>query len=50
MKHRRGYINLNFGAMFAGFVIAGIAIGILIAWLAPIVWSWVRPLIHGWTA
>ena len=49
-KTQRGYLDMNFGAFFAGLIACGVAIGIVVCWLAPVVWGWLKPLIHGATA
>jgi len=50
MNKESGYINLDFGVMFAGIAIAGAVIGVALAYVVPWLWGIVKPLIHALTA
>ena len=47
---QRGFYNLNVTGFIVGCLIVGIAIGVVIAYLVPWLWSFIRPLIHTLTA
>lgn len=32
------------------FVVIGVAIGAFLFWLIPLIWSWIKPIIHAITA
>ena len=50
MEKQRGYIEIDFGAIFLVLVIVGVVIEIAISYVAPWVWGLVRPLLHALTA
>ena len=50
MKTQSGYINIDFAAIFMCLLAVGVAIGLALAWLVPIVWGFVKPLIHAATS
>lgn len=27
-----------------------IGLGVLLSWLVPLAWHWLKPILHGWTA
>ena len=47
---QRGFYDLNVTGIPIGCVIVGVAIGIVIAYLVPWLWSFIKPLIHSLTA
>lgn len=54
-KHKqRGWGAPDFSGMIAGLVVFGAVIGagvtLLLTVVLPWVWTWLKPLIHGWTA
>ena len=49
-SNQKGYVHLNFTDMFIGFIIFGVAIGVLITLGVPILWEWIKPFIHALTA
>lgn len=50
MSNQRGYYNIDFTGFFVGLVLAGAVGGAVLMWLLPIIWSWVKPIIHQLTA
>lgn len=38
------------GAAILTLVVVAFVVGGLVVWLAPIVWGWMKPLIHQFTA
>lgn len=30
--------------------IGGVAVGALAMWIIPLVWAWIKPILHMWTA
>ena len=47
---QRGYYDLNGTGFIIGCLVVGAAIGIVIAYLVPWLWSFIKPLIHSLTA
>lgn len=50
MTKQHGFISLDLNAIIWFFVILGISFGAFLMWLLPIIWSWVKPIIHQLTA
>lgn len=50
MSDQRGYVGLDLTGLIVAFIGMGVVIGLLLAWLLPVVWSWVKPIIHQLTA
>lgn len=50
MNQQRGYINIDLAAVATCLIAVGVACGIAIAWLAPIIWRLVKPWIHAITS
>ena len=47
---QRGYYDLNVGGFIIACLIVGAFFGIVIAYLVPWLWSFIKPLIHTITA
>lgn len=47
---QEGYIHLNFTGIIIGFIIVGVVIGISITMCVPVLWEWVKPILHAITA
>lgn len=50
MKRQRGFYNMDFTGIFIILGVLCVAVGVLLSWFVPLVWSWVKPLIHALTA
>lgn len=50
MKNQTGFIDIDFGAIFMALLFVGGVIGAFCMWLVPIVWGWIKPIIHAITA
>ncbi len=51
MKRQRGFINDS--DLLSAIVVFGILCaigGAATIWIIPVVWDWLRPIIHAWTA
>jgi len=50
-KHmQRGWGAPDFTGLFAGLILLGVAVGVALALVLPWLWSWIKPIIHQWTA
>lgn len=49
-RHQSGYYDFNLGGFMFILVLFGIAIGVLVTFVLPKIWEWVKPLIHAATA
>lgn len=50
MKTQKGFMNLDLGGLMTGLLIAGAAIGVVLAYAIPWLWSYIKPIIHALTA
>ena len=50
MKTQKGYYNLDLGGLMVGLLIAGVFVGVVLAYAIPWLWSYVKPIIHALTA
>ena len=51
MTQQRGFIGQNeFWWFVAVLFCVGLVVGIFISVVPPIVWDWVKPIIHKWSA
>ena len=50
MNKQKGYVNLDFTGIIIGAIIVGVAIGVSITLGVPILWEWVKPILHAITA
>ena len=47
---QRGFYDLNVTGFIIACLIVGVVIGVAIAYLVPGLWSFIKPLIHAFTA
>lgn len=45
-----GFTESDFYAAIAVLVAFGITLGLLLGWLLPLAWAWLKPLLHVLTA
>lgn len=50
MKYQQGFVNLDFTGLFIFLIIIGVVIGTSLTVGIPVVWDWIKPIIHAWTA
>lgn len=49
-RGQRGWGAPDFTGMLAGLVAFGVLIGVVLTAGLPWLWSWLKPIIHGWTS
>ena len=47
---QKGYVQLDFTGIIIGSIVVGVAIGVSITLGVPILWEWVKPILHAITA
>jgi hypothetical protein len=50
MKRERGYIGIDFTGLIVFMLVVGAAIGAMLAYVLPWLWSFIKPLLHALTA
>ena len=50
MKYQQGFVQLDFTSLFVFLIAIGIILGISSSIGIPVMWEWVKPFIHAWTA
>ena len=50
MSNQRGYYDLDLTGFFVLLVLSGAIGGAFLMWLLPIIWTYVKPIIHQLTA
>lgn len=43
-------MGVDLKGFFIFAVVVGAAVGALVFWLVPIIWAWVKPIVHAVTA
>lgn len=50
MKYQQGFVDLDLTSFFIFLIAMGILIGVMLTTGVPIIWEWIKPFIHAWTA
>ena len=46
MKKQSGYYDFNITGFITFIVSVGVMIGLLLSWIVPLAWGWIKPIIH----
>ena len=50
MRNQKGFMNMDFTAVFIFLGALCVAVGMFLSWFLQLVWTWVKPFIHALSA